>query len=238
MSQEYPYAGIPLTVSVARYHIPILLRDGKPHRRIEIIRRMEDQHITQGGTPGNGIATFKKAISAFLDNGRVRQPVPGFYQLNLEISPNQTDTEVTPEIPAACSDLGDDLICAPARTIGTGAESVYVYYNENDERLARLEGRNYWDCKVGFTAGNITARILSQGPHTSMARLPKVGLVIKTDDARGLERTLHYALDDAEARIEESSGNEWFSTSPERVLAWWEAYSKSVEVLRFIKQNN
>ena len=42
MSQEYPFKGIPLTVSVARHHLPILLLDGKPHRRIEIIRRMEE----------------------------------------------------------------------------------------------------------------------------------------------------------------------------------------------------
>lgn len=235
MSQEYPFKGIPLTTSVARHHVPILLQDGKPHKRVDIIRRMEEAHAEQGGVPGNGLAPFKKAIVTLMDGGRVVKRMDGFYQISLDSGTADRENETPPQIAEPTTDVTDNSVCGPARIVGSGAESVYVYYNENDERLARLEGRDFWDCKVGFTAGNVTTRILGQGPQTSMARLPKVGLIIKTDDAKGLERTLHFALDDAGARIEEAPGNEWFTTSPERIAAWWEAYSKSVEVLRFVR---
>jgi len=48
-----------------------------------------------------------------------------------------------------------------------------------------------------------------------MARLPVVGPVIRTDDGRGLERAIHFALDQAEARIDEAVGAEWFNSSPD-----------------------
>jgi hypothetical protein len=117
-------------------------------------------------------------------------------------------------------------------TIGEGDELVYVYYQAADRKLADYEGKDSFPCKIGFTTGNLTARILGQFPSTGMARLPVVGLVIRTDDGRGLERTIHFALDRVEARIDDAVGAEWFNTSPERVKAWYLGYMKLVDQLR------
>lgn len=54
-------------------------------------------------------------------------------------------------------------ILAPEEVVGDGPESVYVYFSESERRLARLEGRDCWPCKVGFTAGDSVERIRQQG---------------------------------------------------------------------------
>jgi hypothetical protein len=193
---------------------------------------MEEAHAANGGTAGNGIAAFKKAVADLIDRGIVRQPAPGFYELVGDKSQGEAEAGVVEAgEPLEAASVGVELVSTNV-VIGGGPESVYVYYNETDERLARAEGRDTWDCKIGFTAGNVSVRILGQAPLTSMARLPKVGLVIKTDDAKGLERVLHYMLDEAEARIDDAPGTEWFVTSPKRIADWYDAYSKAVGILK------
>jgi hypothetical protein len=65
-----------------------------------------------------------------------------------------------------------------------------------------------------------------------MARLPTVGLVIKTDDGYSLKRALHFALDDADARIDEALCDEWFETSPQRILEWYRLHQQSIAALK------
>jgi hypothetical protein len=107
-----------------------------------------------------------------------------------------------------------------------------VYYQAAERKLARLESKDFFPCKIGFTAGNLSTRILGQFPAAGMARLPVVGLAIRTDDGSRLERTIHFALDQAEARIDDAVGAEWFNTSPDRVKAWYLAYVQLVGQLR------
>ena len=61
-----------------------------------------------------------------------------------------------------------------------------------------------------------------------MARFPIVGLVIRANDGHGLERALHFALDEAERRIDDAPGNEWFDTSPNHVKEWYQSHIESV----------
>jgi hypothetical protein len=57
-------------------------------------------------------------------------------------------------------------------------------------------------------------------------------LVIKTDDGRSLERAIHVALDQAEARDDEAIGGEWFYTSPDRIKFWYQTHMGAVAKLR------
>jgi hypothetical protein len=114
--------------------------------------------------------------------------------------------------------------------IGTGQESVYVYYNPNDFLLAKAEARDTWECKIGHTVGEVAVRILGQGVRTALSHSPIVALVIRTDDARTLESVLHRSLRLADSTIVDASP-EWFMTSPDRVKAWYSLYLALVDCL-------
>jgi len=104
------------------------------------------------------------------------------------------------------------------KEIGDGKDFIYVYYNENDKKLASLEGQKRWECKIGFTSVSPQQRIDSQKPNTSMAREPILGLLIRVDNGYFVESWLHKELYQHKIdRFSKESGDEWFLTSPEEV---------------------
>lgn len=107
-------------------------------------------------------------------------------------------------------------------TIGSGSEAVYVYFADSERRLARLEGRDAWPCKVGRSKQDVAKRILQQRPFTAMAALPVVGLLIRTTDAVALETQVHQALRYLGASMKAPRARDWFHTSPEQVIAIYE----------------
>jgi hypothetical protein len=119
------------------------------------------------------------------------------------------------------------------KEVGVGAECVYLYFYPNDRRLAELEGRDAWECKIGRTAsGDAINRIFGQGIRTALSRLPIVGLVVRTDDSSALENALHSSLRLVGAEVPDSPGNEWFLTSPARVEAWYAVFQTSLGEIR------
>lgn len=110
----------------------------------------------------------------------------------------------------------------PEETIGSGTEQVYVYFAPSERRLAHLEQRDRWPCKVGYTAGDAPRRIMAQRPATVMAHAPIIGLVIKTNQGRQLECILHLALRERGAAMTDAIGADWFCTSPFEVKALFE----------------
>src|SRR5262249_3445634 len=106
-------------------------------------------------------------------------------------------------------------------------------FNPNDRRLAELEGRDSWECKIGRTSScDAIGRILGQGIRTSLSRLPTVGLVLRTDDSAALEKPLHASLTLVGADVRDSPGNEWFMTSPARIEAWYADFQKCLDAIR------
>lgn len=227
---EYAYKNIPLTPSVAAELISeFLSQQTLPQKRGDIIKSVEQKHRTQGGAlSGDITASIKKALNRLTDEGVVRRPAVGWYAPGIEA---RSGDSVLAETPSELQEVPDEMI-VPEISAGAGGELVYVYFSEAERKLAKHEGRDWWPCKVGFTAGNLTSRILGQGPVTSMARLPVVGLVIRTEDGHSLERTLHLALIDANASIDEGLGAEWFDTSPQRIMDWYSHYLQANERLR------
>jgi hypothetical protein len=126
---------------------------------------------------------------------------------------------------------GEDASALDVREeIGDGDESVYLYYNPNDFRLANAEGRDIWECKIGCTTVRVDERILGQGVRTALSHNPIIGLVIRTNDARALEGIIHRSLRLANSEIADA-GAEWFMTSPERLKAWYGNFSGAIRHL-------
>jgi T5orf172 domain len=230
---DYQYKNIPLTPSIAaELVVEYLSTLSTPVKRVELTRYVAERHQVLGGLNVNNTqGRVMSALGRLVDEGKVQSPSHGWYALCCSDF-NTMTSELDQQQPSVDNPLNDAELIVAEETIGKGDELVYVYYSEVDRKLAKYEERDWWPCKVGFTAGNLTTRILAQGPMTSMARLPSVGLVIKTDDGHALERALHYALDESDSRIIEALGSEWFETSPSRIKLWHEKYLLAVDTLR------
>jgi len=114
--------------------------------------------------------------------------------------------------------------------IGTGTDSVYLYYYENDRKLAEFEGRDRWECKIGEASNNALQRVRSQ-INTATARNPVLAVEIKTDYSYRLESLLHkffknFKLDD------EYGGDEWFLINPEEFKNAGTEFLKTMEIIR------
>ncbi len=119
------------------------------------------------------------------------------------------------------SDLETEMIT------GSGKSSVYLYYYPQYRESAESKGEKVWKCKIGRTIhGKADTRIRSQA--TGLPEIPKIGLHIKTDKPKEIERSIHSILKGRGKHIEEAPGSEWFLTSPSEVE----------EIYKFIGENS
>jgi hypothetical protein len=225
---------VPLTALVARRAILKCFEERDQWTRKELATTVENRHLKAGGYSGTqpAVAVVKKVLGELRAEGLAQPVSRGIWRYveDSDFSPvGSAPTEAILDEPSVDEEeeLGGLQI---SEEIGTGHESVYVYYNPNDLRLARAEGRSTWECKIGHTGGTVKERILGQSVRTALSHSPVVALVIRTDDARTLESVLHRSLRLADATIVDASP-EWFMTSPDRVKAWYSAYMASLDHL-------
>ena len=107
---------------------------------------------------------------------------------------------------------------APEVIIGEGDNSVYLYYFENYRKLADIEGRQEFPCKIGRSERDPILRVLSQS-STALPEVPTIARLFKTNDGSALETAIHAILSLRGKEIEDSPGTEWFLTSPDEVDA-------------------
>jgi hypothetical protein len=229
----YSFKNMPLTPTVARKHIiEYLQKMDRPKKRVDIIKYVENEHVKSGGmASNNATGPVKKAIASLLDENLVDNPLNGYYQLKNKVPSENTDPDLAiQEIqePVEIEEEDAGLINV-GKIIGAGPESVYVYYNLSDYELAQQKNNDFWPCKIGMTVGDVTIRILTQGIGTSMYRAPAVGLVIKCEDSRPLEKMIHKVLENANCKIESKFGSEWFHTSPDRIEQLFYDYLKIID---------
>jgi hypothetical protein len=141
---EYPYKNIPLTPTVARYHILKYL--SSPSRSVakrdELAKYAEEQHQNAGGKSGrNSTGSVKKALIRLVDEGKVVRLALGHYSLPREgLELVDTDSEIVPPPePIEQDSVSDDM--APNETIGEGEEFVYVYlsWTPKMRQVAKVE---------------------------------------------------------------------------------------------------
>lgn len=100
----------------------------------------------------------------------------------------------------------------PEKIIGSGNEAVYLYYYGNDKRLAELEGRDCWECKIGKSLSRSSDRVLSQ-VRSERPRLPVLAVEVRTDKAYSLESSIHAKMRHSKIQ-DDRCGDEWFFTNP------------------------
>lgn len=227
---SYGYKSHPITSLVARELVlEYLAGKSGPVPRSELRAYVVASHARGGGAPtseANLMASLKSAISGLMTSGLLHRPLVGWYSLSAPGSPTADPADLVDE----SDDVQQALVVE--RQIGAGEESAYVYFYETDRKLALLEGKAIWPCKIGFSSTDPITRIISQCSSTNTVYLPVVGLVIRVGNGRATERAIHAALDEVGARIGDAIGAEWFNTSPEKIRAWYSAYQATLDALR------
>ena len=116
---------------------------------------------------------------------------------------------------------------APELITGEGDESVYLYCYETYRRLAEIEGRRLFPCKIGRSERDPLLRVLSQS-STALPEIPTIARLFRTNDSSALEAAIHSILSLRDREVEDSPGTEWFLTSPREVD----------DIVRFVSENH
>ena len=206
MLSEYKYAGIELTPNIFA-ELLILLFDGKQFKRTTAIEVVTKRHYDGGGilSKKEYVSVFKKACQNLSSSG-LSNIGYGTWRLNYEIP----DVEVIKE------EVRDTVEYAADKTIGSGDNSVYVYYYDTYKKYAETCGYSIWECKIGRTDKDPLQRIFGQA-GTCYPELPHIALIIKCSNSLQLESALHNILKLRNRWIENAPGTEWFLTSPAEV---------------------
>ena len=219
MVSEYKYKNIELFPEVFA-DLMIQLFSIKPFKRNDCIDTIVEYHKQNGGKCEKRSYTnsFKSATRLLREKGYdLQNPAHGTWQINKQYD------GYDPYRNKFAVETSDDI----QREIGTGKETIYVYYYPVYKKYAQLKGQSEWYCKVGMTTRNIWDRIYSQA-GTAFPEEPFVALTIKCDDAHMLEQTIHNALKLRNKWLETAPGTEWFITSPEGVENIYNSIVKGV----------
>ena len=127
-------------------------------------------------------------------------------------------------------DLGDltrswSLSKSERPPIGSGKNSVYLYYYQWDRDRAEAKGKNVWECKIGLAKGSLQKRLRDQATDTENFKL---GIHIQTNNPVEIEGRIHHELKKRGQHIKRSLRTEWFRTSPSEVE----------EIYNFIGENS
>jgi len=209
MSNQYKYVEKSLTPNIARELIQELFA-GQTVQKQEMMRIVEEIHLERGGLRSR--ARFNNPVALALYNmkreGEANNPTDGnwFISSNPQVDENSDAEGVDSE--ATNLHL--------ARTVGSGKQSVYLYYYPAYRRLAELQDEEVWACKIGKARNDPVSRVLSQ-TRTALPEYPKIGLIIKTNELNLMENTIQNILKLQGKHKQDAPGNEWFITSPSEV---------------------
>jgi hypothetical protein len=203
---DYKYAGVELMPSIFA-ELLILLFDGKQFKRTTAIEVVTKYHQDGGGLLGKKeyVSVFKKACQSLSQNG-LSNIGYGTWRLNYEVQ----EVEIIEET------VKDTVEYAVDKTIGSGDNSVYVYYYDTYRKYAEQSGNQIWECKIGRTDKDPLQRVFGQA-GTCYPELPHVALILKCSNSFQLELALHNILKLRNRWIEDAPGTEWFLTSPTEV---------------------
>ena len=205
-SDQYEYFEKPLTPGIAKKLIQELFA-GRTVQKQEIMRAVEETHQERGGLPSQAKSNNPVTLALYnmRHEGEARNPdksdnwlIPSSTQDdNVDSKPNNLDLDLE-------------------KIIGSGKQSVYLYYYPTYRRLAELEGEEVWACKIGRAKNDPLIRISNQ-TRTALSEYPKIGLIIKTDEFVLMETTIQGILKLQRKHKRDAPGTEWFITSPSEV---------------------
>jgi len=229
-----------LTASVAVPILVALFRQSDQWKTKALTKELIQVHADRGGVPGTQFPwqITKKALQMLRKRGLVMSPAAHTW-IRTGAALDRLDGRAPPAALQNESGAGrdtslseDDSVeltsdpplwntMAIEAEVGDGHGAVYVYFSDTDRELAMLKHQIRWRCKIGYALdGNPRRRIMGQALHTAMSRMPTIGLVIRTDHGKTIERLLHRGLHAAGRRALDSPGAEWFETSPDEIKKW------------------
>ena len=209
MNDQYQYVERPLTLKIARELIQELFA-GKTIPKQEIMGVVPETHRGRGGLPPtdqrNNPVTL--ALWHLKREGWANNPSGNNWLILSDTQHDSVDSD------------HDNL--EPEKIIGSGKESVYLYYYPAYKRLAEFQSEAVWACKIGKSRNDPIGRISSQ-TRTALPECPKVGLIIKTNELNLMEKTIQNILRLRGKQKQDAPGNEWFITSPSEVETVYES---------------
>ncbi len=212
--EEYHYKGLAITPKMIE-EIIIRLFNGTSNKRDTIVSQVLDFHISNGGLASEAQdfpRSVKVALSKMGQKGYAKNRAYGIWSINKSDEPIvEVDEDVENNDETAIEDIPTH------RIYGKGAFAVYCYYFENYKKLAILEGRSTWPCKIGRSDKDPLIRVLSQ-TSTALPEKPRIDFIIRTEDSSLLETTIHSVLKMRHQQCEGSPGSEWFDTNPDEVI--------------------
>jgi hypothetical protein len=211
---EYKYAAQPLTPAIAAELIQELFA-GHIEVRQRIVDSVLDIHRERGGLEPRAVDHARMVKKALCSLERLRLATnPSYAQWKIAAANGQ----------AAPREREEDVVLPPppvrpppAEVVsGEGEESVYLYYFESYRRLALLDGKAHFQCKIGRSEKDPYIRVVSQ-VSTALPEHPKIARLFRTSDGLALEAAIHAILSVRGREVKDSPGSEWFLTSPEEV---------------------
>ena len=197
--QPYEHIGEPLGSGIA-WKLILKLFAGQTAHRDEIKESVMNEHLKLGGEqPIAQSDRIMQALSNLKDEKLAERQEGGYWKI---LSGSAAEKELVE--PSLC----------PEKTIGSGSDSVYLYYYPTYRHFAESQGKTTWVCKIGRTERGVDIRIKEQ--ITGMPEKPVVSLAIRTDKPKVLENIIHNILD-FYGKKQDGSGNEWFITSPSEI---------------------
>ncbi len=218
-SPSYRFAGAGFNAKAAIYLLQIsIFEENKWMKREQIIPLVEKKHLELGGLPGTTkrVNTVRKALEELHKAKVVTRSQKGHYAL----SASAIALNFRP--PKERRPLKFKAHLEIEKEISHGKECIYVYLNPNDRKLASLEGRPDFECKIGYSKKKDPKERVLEQIGTAMSRFPVIGLAVECDDAKDTESKIHKVLELAKCHYNERCGEEWFMASPAIIEFIWD----------------
>lgn len=207
MNSEYPHAGKHLNKPIIRDLIP-LVYPGEGYLTVNEFRKIiVKYHEENGGKSWEAVekdAPIRRVLQEYVEQHGWKCVKKGKV-FGWGLSKKSTGS-ITPQN------------CPVTLTLGSGTGSVYLYYYPRDKESANSKRESVWECNIGMTKRSTSKRVGEQKEKFDH-QIPEIGLEIKTNNPRALEKAIHAILELKGQRVETSGkGNEWFLTSPTEVV--------------------
>ena len=205
MNSEYPHTGKHLNKPIIRDIIP-LVYPGEGYFTVNEFREMiAKYHKENGGESWKAVekdAPIRRVLQEYVEqHGWKRVKEGKAFSWGLP----EKSTKPTKDRPVTL-------------TLGSGTGSVYLYYYPRDKESANSKRESVWECNIGMTKRSISKRVGEQKEKFDHQN-PEIGLEIKTNNPRALEKAIHAILELKGQQVETSGkGSEWFLTSPTEVV--------------------
>jgi hypothetical protein len=143
---ESSHSGLTLTPGVVKRIMKELIKHKPRWTTAELIKKVPAIHNEREGLAGKDSVknVINKALGYLKENGLIVRKDYGVW----EKTDGDFDAADWEEEPLRSATVTETKIKV-GKTLGEGPESIYIYYHDNDRKLALGKGDSIWQCKIG-----------------------------------------------------------------------------------------